>query len=799
MDRRPKAHGDWTKVKSRVPKKPPTPVGGGSLARDSYQPSASTTGRHVGWLKRGQYLAGNDISASVLRKPILSKEGFDEMLTLTIDGRVVNATNGQSVLQVARQAGIYVPSLCAHPDLTPLGTCGLCIVEIEGLPDSVPSCLTPADEGMMVRTCTPQVDQSRRNSLELILSRHPHACLICSKRATEQCNPHHLVEQGETLRPCAICPSDKHCELQRIADFIGIKEINIPMSYRIAPVETGHPLFDRDPSLCVVCGRCVKICQEVRGVKAIDFVHGQDGTIVGVAPVSGNSLKDSGCKFCGACVEVCPTGALRDKGGLGEDREATLVPCRFACPAGVDIPRYILSMAEGRFTEATAIIRENLPFPSVLGRVCSHPCEMVCRRGQVNESVAICSLKRYAAEHGDRLRQQSKHALPTGRRVAIVGSGPCGLTAAYHLAKLGHQVTVFEAMPEPGGMMRLGIPAYRLPRDVLRGEIEEIQRVGFDIKTETRIDSVDTLFKDGYEAVLVAPGAHKGVRMGIKGENSPGVLEGVCFLREVALGREVSLGKKVAVVGGGNVAVDAARSALRLGAEQVNVLYRRTRAEMPASAEEIEEALREGVNIDFLVAPVSVTSTESGRINLICVRMKLGKKWDAQGRRRPEPIEGSEFSLELDTVIAAIGQEPQIPDGFGLPIRDKLVEADPVTFATSRPGVFAGGDGVIGPASVIQAIAAGKGAASSIDKYLGGDGIVDVTLATTAPDPWLGPDSDFASWPRSRTPLLPVEQRLASFAEVELGFDQKQAIQEAKRCLRCHLRLRITPAVGSVL
>ncbi|MFA4837752.1 MAG: FAD-dependent oxidoreductase, partial [Dehalococcoidia bacterium] len=453
-------------------------------------------------------------------------------------------------------------------------------------------------------------------------------------------------------------------------------------------------------------------------------------------------------------------------------------------------------IAKGRFTEAAAIIREKVPFPSVLGRVCSHPCEIVCRRGQVNEPIAINALKRCAAEHDIRLWQQSKHKSPTGRRVAIVGSGPCGLTAAYHLARLGHQVTAFEALPEPGGMMRVGIPAYRLPPDVLRGEIEKIKRVGFDIKTKAKIDSVDTLFQDGYKAVFVALGAHKGVGMGIEGENSPGVLEGVSFLREVALSKEVTLGKKVAVVGGGNVALDAARTALRLGAEEVSILYRRTRGEMPASADEIEQALSEGVNIDFLVAPVRMTSRESGGINLICMRMKLGKKWDAKGKRLPEPIGGSEFSLGLDTVIAAIGQKPQIPDGFGLSIRDKFVEADPVTFASSRPGVFAGGDMVTGPASVIQAIAAGRGAASSIDKYLGGDGIVDETFATAAPDPWLGPDSDFALWTRSRGPLLPVEQRFASFAEVELGFDQKQAIQEAKRCLRCHLRLQITQVMA---
>jgi NADH-quinone oxidoreductase subunit F len=463
-------------------------------------------------------------------------------------------------------------------------------------------------------------------------------------------------------------------------------------------------------------------------------------------------------------------------------------PCSHTCPAGVDVPRYVRFIGEGKPAEAVAVVREKIPFPSVCGYVCVHPCEARCRRGLLDEAIGIRVLKRFATEHDTGLWKQNSRVAPaTGKRVAVVGSGPAGLTAAYYLAKLGHSVTVFEALPEPGGMMRVGIPDYRLPKDRLRAEIGEIEDIGVDIKTNTPVNSLDELFKQGYDAVFLATGAHQGVKIGVKGEDSPGVMECVSFLRDVSLGREVEVGEKVAVIGGGNAAIDSARTALRLGAEQVTIVYRRTQTEMPASAEEIDEAIAEGVEIRFLATPSRIISKDSN-LELECISMRLGEV-DASGRPRPEPIEGSQFTMSFDTIIAAIGQRPEIPGRFNLSLgRGNTIEVDPDTLATSKEGVFAGGDVVSGPASVIEAIAAGRQAAISIDRYLGGKGDIDETLAP--PEGELAPLEEADEEPRVEVPALPVAERLKGFDQVELGLSEKMAIKEAKRCLRCDLEER---------
>ncbi len=691
-----------------------------------------------------------------------------ETVSLTIDDRGVEARKGVTVLEAAHSAGIYIPALCAHPDLSPFGACRLCIVEIEGMQGFPTACTIPAEEGMVVRTDTAKLQDLRRNTLELILSEHPYSCLTCA----------------ENLR----------CELQRVAYYIGLDKVSLPYIYRELPVYEEDPLIIRDYNLCILCGRCIRACQEVRGVNAIAFTLRGSRTIVGTA--FGCSLKDSGCKFCGACIEVCSTGALRDKDGQWgskAEKEAVLVPCKPACPAGIDVPRYIDLIAGGKFAEALAVIREKVPFPAVLGRVCVHPCEEACRRGQVNEPIAIKALKRFAAEHDNGLwKQNSNSATATGKRVAIVGSGPAGLTAAYYLAKLGHKVTVFEALPEPGGMMRVGIPEYRLSREVLRVEIAEIENAGVDIRTDTHIESLDQLFVDGYHAVFLALGAHKGMKMGVEGEEGHGVIDCVSFLRDVNLGEEIKLKGKVAVIGGGNAAVDAARTALRVGAKEVTIIYRRTRAEMPAAPEEIDGAIEEGVGIHFLAAPSKI-SREKGMIRMECIRMELGEP-DASGRMRPMPIKGSEFTMGFNTIIVAIGQRPDIPPEFGLRTgKGNIIEVVPDTLMTNREGIFAGGDVVTGPSVVIEAIAAGRRAAESIDKYLGGNGIIDEVLVDTQEiNPYLGRDENFAYICRAQMPNLPVGQRLEGFSEIELGFDREAAIEEAKRCLKCPLRLQIS-------
>ena len=690
-------------------------------------------------------------------------------ISLTIDGREVEVQKGATVLDAAQEADIYIPTLCHHPDLPPCGACRLCIVEIEGMPGFPTACTTPAVEGMKVHTNTSLLQQLRRNIFELTLAEHPYQCLTCAKNL--------------------------HCELQAVASYIGVEQVSLSAICREVPVDRDNPLFNRDYNLCILCGRCVRACQELRGIQAITFIQRSSQTIVGTA--FNRPLADSGCKFCLACVEVCPTAALIDRVPIWNttlDREAYVVPCTYACPAGIDVPRYVRLIAEDEPAKALAVIREKVPFPGVLGCVCVHPCEQDCCRSQLNEAISIKALKRFAAENDDgRWRQNSKIAPSTGKEAAIVGSGPAGLTAAYYLAKLGHKVTVLEALPEPGGMMRVGIPAYRLPRQILDSEIEEIKKTGVDIKVNSKVESLDSLFKQGYQAILLSLGAQQGMRIGVEGEDSSGVMECVSFLRQVSLGEAVKLGDKVAVIGGGNAAIDASRTALRLGAKEATIIYRRTRAEMPASPEEIEEALHEGVKTVFLTAPNKITQN-NGQLKMECIRMELGEP-DASGRRRPMPIKESEFTMEFDNIIAAIGQQPEIPARFGLKVsRVNTVQVDSATLATNIEGVYAGGDVVTGAASVIEAIAAGRKAASSIDKYLGGDGIIDEELIPKEkPNPWLGRDDGFAHWARVAVPSLPVEQRFNGFEEVELGFDREAAIAEAKRCLQCHLRLEISP------
>jgi NADH-quinone oxidoreductase subunit F len=462
-------------------------------------------------------------------------------------------------------------------------------------------------------------------------------------------------------------------------------------------------------------------------------------------------------------------------------------PCQNACPAGIDVPRYVRAIARGKPGEAVAIIREKVPFPAVLGYICVHYCESKCRRGQLEQAIAIKELKRYAADHDTgEWKQNLKKAEPTGKSVAVIGSGPAGLTVGYYLAKLGHKVSVFEALPVTGGMMRVGIPRYRLPNEVLDNEIGEIEKLGVEIRTNSPVESVDELFDQGYDAVFAGVGSHRGINMGVEGENTPGAVDGVDFLREVSLGNEPHVGNKVLVVGGGNVAIDAARSSIRLGAKDVTIIYRRTRAEMPAAEEEIDEAIAEKVNIVYLANPTKVSRT-NGHLQVESIRMELGQM-DQSGRRRPVPIEGSEFTEEYDLMIKAIGQESIVPEGFGLAVgRGGRIRANEDNLTTSREGVFAGGDVVSGPASVIEAIQAGRQASIAIDKYLGGEGNIDEVLAS--PETEIIPFDEESEGEKYRPEMkeMPVDERVLCWAQAVLGYDPDKAIEETARCLRCDL------------
>jgi len=458
----------------------------------------------------------------------------------------------------------------------------------------------------------------------------------------------------------------------------------------------------------------------------------------------------------------------------------------------MNIREYVDLVAQGRIMEALQVIRSGNPFPSICAYVCTHPCEDACQRCQVDKPIAIRALKRFALEFGGDRMIQAEAETRYQDKVAIVGSGPAGMACAYYLRKLGYPATIFEAHSELGGMLRVGIPQYRLPREVLDIEIQRLTQMEVEIRTNTRVVSLDLLFDLGYKAIFVTIGAHQSLRMGIEGEESPGVIDGATFLREVNLGINPSLGRRIAVIGGGNVAIDAARTAARLGAKKVNILYRRSQVEMPADPGEVEQALEEGVEILFLVAPTRI-KRENGRLSVTCIRMELGEP-DASGRRQPVPIKDSEFNEEFDTLIAAIGQAPQTPSDFGIRVgRGSTIQVDPVTLTTNRTGVFAGGDAVTGPATVTEALAAGRLAASRIDDYLKHR----YPLASKEERESLKGDllpetvEMIRKIGRVEPPILPPQARSKDFEPVELGYDWEDAINEARRCLRCGMGAEI--------
>ena len=472
-----------------------------------------------------------------------------------------------------------------------------------------------------------------------------------------------------------------------------------------------------------------------------------------------------------------------------------LAPCQNSCPADVDVPLYVDLTRQGRFGEAHAVIRMDNPLPMICGRVCNHPCERKCRRGQLDTAINIRALKRFVAEYplegNGATFQLPAPAAAKVEKVAIVGSGPSGLTAANYLARKGYQVTVYEALPVLGGMLAVGIPEYRLPKKTLKKEIELLEKLGVRFKTKVKIgpDVSLTDLRAKNDAVYIAIGAQQGQKLGIPGEDAEGVLDAVSFLRDINLGQAKDLkGKTVLVIGGGNAAVDAARSSLRLGAKKVTIVYRRSKAEMPALEEEIEEAEREGIEIRTLLAPKQIVAKGGKVTGLECLECTLGE-FDPSGRRRPVPKNGSEFTLNADVVVAGVGQAIALDgmvDKTGIEVDKRgAITACDKTGATKMDGVFAGGDCVTGPDTVIAAIAAGKRAATAIDKYLGGDGVLlrkpEIVRKLTA-------DIIEDEMLREAVPCVPVEKRLGDFTEVELGYAAGQAKVEASRCLRCDVR-----------
>lgn len=567
----------------------------------------------------------------------------------TLDGVKVQAEEGQTLLQTARDNGADIPSLCHDPRLNPFGACRLCLVEVEGARGPVPACAATISRGMVVKTNTEKIIKIRRMGLELLLSNH-----------------------------------------------------------------------------------------------------------------------------YGDCES----------------------PCKGACPAGIDIQGFIAHIANGHYSIAAGLIKESLPLPAVVGRVCPRFCEEKCRRNIVDQPVAICNLKRFVGDYDLDNYNPPPVKPASGYRIAVVGGGPGGLSAAYYLAMEGHRVTIFESSDKLGGMLRYGIPEYRLPKELLDREIATITGLCEDIRYGCSLGpdfTLESLKQEGFEAVFLALGAQLGQRMKLPGEDSEGVLTGIDFLRRVVQGENLSLGHRVAVVGGGNTAIDVARTAVRLGAGEVSVLYRRSEQEMPANQEEVREAREEGVIFRFLINPTRVMAEEGKLTAVECVEMALGEP-DQSGRRRPEPLAGSEFLLKVNSLICATGQsidaaslkqEPGLTLGAG-----NRIQVQPAIMATSLPGVFAGGDCVTGPATVVETIAAGKKAAYAINCFVRGESMAMPQEPYNHSRGELA-DIDPEEYTEKRkipvTPPITVHprERKNNFREVVEGYTEDMALREAERCLSC--------------
>ena len=688
-------------------------------------------------------------------------------VTIEIDGRQLTVPEGMNLLEAALQNGIYIPHLCHHPDLPDLGSCRLCIVEVEGMEGVQPSCKLKASEGMKVITDSPRIHSLRKLAMELLLAAHPE--------------------------DCSTCPKYGRCELQTLIQYMGVSATRMSARIKGFAQNDKNPLLIHDMNRCVLCGRCVRACGDLRGVGVLQYNKKELETYVGT--LHDKLLTDADCRFCGACAEVCPTGTIRDLVEFTPvEKKDTLIPCQATCPAHTDVPRYVRLAKEGRWEEALAVVHERLPFPECLGRVCAHPCESNCRRGEVNEPVSIRNIKRYAAEHagGELWKKNSKHLPVTGKRVCVVGGGPAGMTAAYYLAKQGHSVTLKEAYPTLGGQMAYGIPSYRLPREVVAKEAAYLNDVGVSVETGCRVSDFKALSAE-YDAVLLALGTHQGVRLPMEGSELPGVLLNSDFLRDASMGVETGMGKRVIVLGGGNVAFDCARTARRLGAEEIHLACLEAREKMTADEEEIEQAQEEGIQIH----PAHTFEAILGTDRVSGVRFCNVKSFTFDENRRAviEKEENSEHVIEADTVIFAVGQRTQIGPEAGLELgRGNSIAVQTGSLRTSVPGIYACGDAVYGTHTVIQAVAAGRDAASEIDKALGGSGDISEVLAPVEmPDAFLGRIEGFGHQARQPEVVRDAALRENNFDAVSFGLADEGVRQEAGRCLQCDLRFTITP------
>ncbi|ATW24668.1 NADH-quinone oxidoreductase subunit NuoF [Candidatus Formimonas warabiya] len=609
---------------------------------------------------------------------------------------------------------------------------------------------------------------------------------------------------------------------------IPAEHLNVPIDYEslsaLGTIMGSGGLIIMDEDTCMVdlakffldfikdesCGKCTA-CRSgtVRMLDILDRItkgEGQEGDIELLIEL-GQSIKDSA--LCGL-GQSAPNPVLSTIRYFRHEYEehikdkycrasvcATMFhsSCHNSCPADIDIPIYVDLIRQRKYLDAYRFIKRDNPLPLICGRVCNHPCESKCNRSKIDDAIAIRNLKRFAADFAfsQGVLEETVPVVKKNVKVAIVGSGPAGLTCAYYLAKKGYQVTVFEEQGVVGGMLATVIPEYRLPKARLQAEIDTIKAVGVEIRTNCGIGEekdirLEQLKEDGYQAIFIAVGTHLELRLNQPGEDLDGVVSGITFLRNINLGPVPNLsGKTVAVIGGGNVAIDAARCALRVGAKDVNIIYRRSREDMPALAEEIREAESEGIHIHSFVNSKQVVG-ENGKVKALeCMRMRRGN-FDVSGRRKSLPVEGSEFLMPVDVVIVAVGQTLKrgFLKGTGVQVIEPgMIGVAPKTYLTSVEGIFAAGDCISGPSTVVEAIKGGKEAAANIDRYLGGDGKVIPKIEVERK---LSGEILEKEQPRHPMNCLPVNQRLSGFAEVELGYAEDEAIKEACRCLRCDVK-----------
>lgn len=685
--------------------------------------------------------------------------------TFKLDGQDVPFTPGQTVLESALSAGIFIPHLCHHKDLPDIGGCGLCVVSIDG--ETVRSCLTEAKEGMSVVSKSEELDHIRTIAMQLMLAGH--------------------------IDDCNSCPKYLKCEFQMLIQQQGATVGDMRSTARGRVANLANPLIVRDLERCVACGRCVRVCHDIRKIGALTYTNDEKERKI-VETKSENGLRDSDCRFCGACVEICPTGALRDKDGVFAEnfcKGDMLVPCSYECPAHLDIPEYIRFIKCGDYLHAYEKIMEKAPFPRSLGNICMKFCENKCRRQYIDEPVSICSLKRFAGvESSDEVKNDFHPKASNGKSVGIVGAGPTGLTAAWLLGMKGYSVTVFESMPEAGGMMRYGMPEYRLSTDELNADISSILSIGnIDLKLSTPVDSMDVL--KGFDAVIWATGAQTGSTLPIEGADSEGVLVGLDFLRAVRCGESPAIGKNVIVLGGGDVAYDCARTAIRLGAE-AGVCCVEPEEKMTCTHHEKTDGAVEGVSV-YSGRTFERILSKDGRVTGIeCCNVK-SFEFDENGRLKIEKQEDSLHEIMCDTIIFAVGQKVNIPEFAGIETDAKgraVYEAS----SLEKTVILPAGDAVTSTSSVVQAVAWGQKAASDVDRYLGGDGQVIPEIAPKQIKIADISKNDFFNSGRNDGDAIPGDVRCKLFKPYVSPLDADEALKQSSRCLQCDLRKEISRA-----